>query len=139
MVEQGYAVEMVDGRRRYLHGEKERHTTFCNNTVQGSCASVMKLAMYGIHQQLKDIDPAAKLVAQIHDELLIEVAEDKADAVLAMAESVMVSAGQEIFGDGIEMVAEGGIGDPGEPLSNGSVLTECRSVLSAGAGRVASF
>ena len=71
----------------------------------------MKLAMYGIHQQLKDIDPTAKLVAQIHDELLIEVAEDKADSVLAMAESVMVSAGQEIFGDGIEMVAEGGIGD----------------------------
>ena len=46
---------MVDGRRRYLHGEKERHTTFCNNTVQGSCASVMKLAMYGIHQQLKTL------------------------------------------------------------------------------------
>ena len=111
MVEQGAPVEMVDGRRRYLYGEKERHTTFCNNTVQGSCASVMKLAMYGIHQQLKDIDPTARLVAQIHDELLIEVAEDKADAVLAMAESVMVSAGQEIFGDGIEMVAEGGIGD----------------------------
>ena len=49
----------------------------------------MKLAMYGIHQQLKDIDPTARLVAQIHDELLIEVAEDKADAVLSLAESVM--------------------------------------------------
>ena len=64
---------MVDGRRRYLYGEKERHTTFCNNTVQGSCASVMKLAMYGIHSELKHIDPTARLVAQIHDELLIEV------------------------------------------------------------------
>ena len=87
----------------------------------------MKLAMFGIHQQLKDIDPTAKLVAQIHDELLIEVAEDKADAVLAR-QSVMVSAGQEIFGDGIEMVAEGGIGDSGEPLSNEAVLhgiTDC--------------
>ena len=111
MVEQGAPVEMVDGRRRYLYGDKERHTTFANNTVQGSCASVMKLAMYGIHAQLKDIDPSARLVAQIHDELLIEVAEDKADAVLSLAESVMVSAGKEIFGDGIEMVAEGGIGD----------------------------
>ena len=111
MVEQGAPVEMVDGRRRYLYGDKERHTTFCNNTVQGSCASVMKLAMYGIHSQLKDVDPTARLVAQIHDELLIEVAEDKADAVLSLAESVMVDAGREIFGDGIEMVAEGGIGD----------------------------
>ena len=75
---------MVDGRRR-LFGDKERHTT-SNNTVQGSCASVMKLAMYGIHQQLKDIDSTARLVAQIHDELLIEVAEDKADAVLGLAD-----------------------------------------------------
>ena len=91
MVEQGAPVEMVDGRRRYLYGEKERHTTFCNNTVQGSCASVMKLAMYGIHRELKHIDPTARLVAQIHDELLIECAEDKADAVLSLAESIMTA------------------------------------------------
>ena len=101
----------MDGRRRYLYGDKERHTTFCNNTVQGSCASVMKLAMYGIHKEVKNLDPTARLVAQIHDELLIECAEDKADAVLSLAESVMTSAGFEIFGDDIEMVAEGGIGD----------------------------
>ena len=102
---------MVDGRRRYLVGEVERHTTFCNNTVQGSCASVMKLAMYGIHKDLRDIDPTARLVAQIHDELLIECDENKADDVLSLAESVMTKAGAEIFGHGIAMVAEGGIGD----------------------------
>ena len=111
MVESGCPVEMVDGRRRYLYGDKERHTTFCNNTVQGSCASVMKLAMYGIHKEVKNLDPTARLVAQIHDELLIECAEDKADVVLSLAESVMTSAGFEIFGDDIQMVAEGGIGD----------------------------
>ena len=109
MVEHGAPVEMVDGRRRYLYGDKERHTVFANNTVQGSCASAMKLAMYGIHNS-RTVDPTARLVAQIHDELLIEVAEDKADAVLSLAESIMTEAGAEIFGDGIEMVAEGGIG-----------------------------
>ena len=111
MVSAGEPVRMVDGRRRYLVGDKERHTTFCNNTVQGSCASVMKLAMYGIHKELRKIDPSARLVAQIHDELLIECDEDKADAVLSLAESVMVQAGSEIFGTDIEMVAEGGIGN----------------------------
>ena len=110
MVENGEPVVMVDGRRRYLYGDKERHTTFCNNTVQGSCASAMKLAMYGIHKELRSVDPTARLVAQIHDELLIECASDKADAVLSLAESIMTKAGAEIFGDGIEMVAEGGIG-----------------------------
>ena len=111
MIEAGEPVRMVDGRRRYLVGEKERHTTFCNNTVQGSCASAMKLAMYGIHSRMKTIDPSARLVAQIHDEILIECDETKADDLLSLAESIMEQAGAEIFGDDIKMVAEGGIGD----------------------------
>ena len=111
MVNEGEPVRMVDGRRRYLVGDKERHTTFCNNVVQGSCASVMKLAMYGIHQQLNKVDNTARLVAQIHDELLIECAADKAPLVLSLAESVMVEAGAEIFGNDIQMIAEGGIGN----------------------------
>ena len=61
-------------------------------------------------RSLRTVDPTARLVAQIHDELLIECASDKADAVLSLAESIMTKAGSEIFGDGIEMVAEGGIG-----------------------------
>ena len=62
------------------HGE-ERHTTFCNNTVQGSC--IRNEARYVRHPPaIKDIDPTAKLVAQIHDELY-RGGEDKADAVLA--------------------------------------------------------
>lgn len=110
MVEQGEPVRMVDGRRRYLHGEKERHTTFCNNLVQGSCASAMKLAMYGIHKELRNVDLTARLVAQIHDEILIECDETKASAVLEMAQYMMEQAGREIFGDDIEMVAEGNYG-----------------------------
>ena len=84
---------------------------FCKQHRSGVCASAMKLAMYGIHKELRTVDPTARLVAQIHDELLIECAPDKADAVLSLAESIMTQAGAEIFGDGIEMVAEGGIGD----------------------------
>ena len=110
MVEQGEPVRMVDGRRRYLYGEKERHTTFCNNLVQGSCASAMKLAMYGIHKELRNIDLTARLVAQIHDEILIECDEAKAPAVLEMAQQMMEQAGQEIFGDDIKMVAQGSFG-----------------------------
>ena len=120
MVEQGAPVEMVDGRRRYLYGEKERHTTFCNNTVQGSCASVMKLAMYGIHSQLKDVDPTARLVAQIHDELLIECAEDKADAVLSLAESIMTRLVRRSLATALRWLLKAASVTPGEPLSNGS-------------------
>ena len=110
-VEAGNPVVMVDGRKRNLQGEQNRHTIFANNTVQGSCASVVKLAMYGIHDQLHKVDSTARLVAQIHDELLIECAADKAPLVLSLAEAVMVEAGAEIFGDDIQMTAEGGIGN----------------------------
>ena len=102
---------MVDGRRRWLVGEAAKHTTMANNICQGSCASAMKLALYALHQRLPAIDPTARLVGVIHDELLVECDENCADEVLAMAEKAMVEAGREIFGDSILLEAEGGVGD----------------------------
>ena len=56
------------------------------------------------------MDSSARLVAQIHDEILIECDEAKAPDVLSLAKSIMEQAGAEIFGDGIKMVAEGSYG-----------------------------
>jgi len=106
-VERGEPVRMVDGRRRFLHGEDAVYTKFCNNTVQGSCASVVKLAMAVIYERLPTIDETARLVAMIHDELIIECAREKAEKVLEMTKSVMEEAGKEIFGDEIALIAEG--------------------------------
>ena len=110
-VDRGEAVRMVDGRRRFLHGEAIKHTTFANNTVQGSCASVVKLAMAVIHDRLPVIDESARLIAQIHDELIIECVHEKAEKVLEMAKSVMEEAGKEIFGDEVALIAEGSYGE----------------------------
>ena len=110
-VDRGEAVRMVDGRRRFLHGEAIKHTTFANNTVQGSCASVVKLAMAVIHDRLPVIDESARLIAQIHDELIIECVHEKAEKVLEMAKSVMEEAGKEIFGDEVALIAEGNYGE----------------------------
>ena len=106
-VERGEPVRMVDGRRRFLHGEDAVYTKFCNNTVQGSCASVVKLAMAVIYERLPAIDETARLVAMIHDELIIECEREKAEKVLEMTKSVMEEAGKEIFGDEIALIAEG--------------------------------
>ena len=111
LVKQGEPVVMVDGRRRQLIGENvQRHTTMANNIVQGSCASAMKLALYGIHKQLPRLDPTARLVAVIHDEVLIECAEGKGEEILAMAREQMMQAGSEIFGPEIPLEAEGSVG-----------------------------
>jgi len=110
-VDRGEAVRMVDGRRRFLHGEASKHTTFANNTVQGSCASVVKLAMAVIYDRLPGIDKTARLIAQIHDEVVIECERDKAEKVLEMAKKVMEEAGKEIFGDEVDLIAEGNYGE----------------------------
>ena len=106
-VEKGEAVRMVDGRRRFLHGEDAIYTKYCNNVVQGSCASVVKLAMSVIYERLPAIDKTARLVAMIHDELIIECERDKAEKVLELTKNVMEEAGKEIFGDEIALIAEG--------------------------------
>ena len=111
LVEAGAPVTMVDGRRRWLHGDSARHTIMANNIVQGSSASAMKLALAAIYDRLPAIDTTARLVGVIHDEVLIECDAEHADAILAMAEAAMVEAGKEIFGDSILLEAAGGIGD----------------------------
>ena len=101
---------MVDGRRRILVGDQAKHTVMCNNIVQGSCASAMKLALYAIWKDLAQLDPTARLVAVVHDQVTIEAAEDCAAEILEFAQNCMVEAGKEIFGDEVLLEAEGGIG-----------------------------
>ena len=111
LVKQDEPVVMVDGRRRYLVGEKaQRHTTMANNIVQGSCASAMKLALFGIYERLPALDPSARLVAVIHDEVLIECAEGKGEEILEMARGQMRQAGAEIFGPKVPLEADGSVG-----------------------------
>ena len=109
-VENGEDAVMVDGRRRALLGDQAKYTVMCNNIVQGSCASAMKLALYGIWRDLDQLDPSARLVAVVHDQVTIEADENCAAEILEFAQSCMVEAGKEIFGDEVLLEAEGGIG-----------------------------
>ena len=64
-----------------------------------------------IYDRLPVIDKTARLIAQIHDEVVIECERDKAEKVLEMAKKVMEEAGKEIFGDEIALIAEGSWGE----------------------------
>ena len=57
-----------------------------NSPVQGSAADIIKIAMLKVYKRLKAECPEAKLLLQIHDELLVEVDNDKAD----LAEKIMI-------------------------------------------------
>ncbi len=86
--ERGY-VETLLGRRRYVpellasnqqvRAATERYTV--NHPVQGSAADVIKVAMIRLHAELPRRGLRAKMILQVHDELLFEVPDDELDEV----------------------------------------------------------
>jgi len=93
--ESGY-VETLLRRRRYFNYEKatgmlkaayERESV--NTVFQGSAADLIKLSMVAIHKLIKSEQLNAKMLLQIHDELIFEVAEDVAEELATKFKEVM--------------------------------------------------
>ena len=84
--EQGY-VETLFHRRRDLPELKSSNFNLrsfgervaLNMPIQGTAADIMKLAMVAVHRRLKAELPAARLVLQVHDELIVECPETEAE------------------------------------------------------------
>ena len=60
-----------------------------NMPVQGTAADVMKLAMVAVHKRLKAEKLQARLVLQVHDELIVECPESEAEQVAKLLEEEM--------------------------------------------------
>jgi len=60
--------------------------------MQGSQADIIKVAMVAIHGRLRDEGRAARLVLQVHDELLLEVPEAEVGPVRDLVRSELVGA-----------------------------------------------
>ena len=65
--------------------------TAINTPIQGTAADIIKLAMLKAHEELNTYQFHAKLLLQIHDELVFEVAENEAEAVSACIVPLMES------------------------------------------------
>ncbi len=82
-VETGY-VETIFGRRLYLPGiqssnqmaRKGAERTAINAPMQGTAADIIKLAMVDVENWLKSSRLRAKMIMQVHDELVFEVHDD---------------------------------------------------------------
>lgn len=60
-----------------------------NMPIQGTAADVMKLAMAAVWKRLRAEKPQARLVLQVHDELIVECFEDEAADVARLLEEEM--------------------------------------------------
>lgn len=99
-------VRMVDGRRRWLVDDQARPTVWLNNLVQGTAASIVKRTMVGVWPRLPK---QARLIAQVHDELIVETPEGSGEEVLEMMQRQLFLAGREIIGDSVDMIGEGSV------------------------------
>jgi DNA polymerase-1 len=66
-----------------------------NFPIQGSSADIAKLALVYVRQELQGLD--ASLINSIHDEFVIECAEDQAEEVSKKTQAAMVRAGEDIL------------------------------------------
>ena len=82
----GY-IETIFGRRRYVPELKSSNymvrqfgaRVAMNTPIQGTAADIMKIAMNKLYDKLKDLD--AKIILQVHDELIVEVREEEKEKV----------------------------------------------------------
>lgn len=95
----GY-VETILGRRRYLRdinsanavvrGFAERNAI--NAPIQGSAADMIKVAMINIHNELNSMNLKSKMILQVHDELVFDVALDELEIIKPVIRDKMVNA-----------------------------------------------
>lgn len=63
-----------------------------NMPIQGSAADIIKIAMINVYRRLKDEGLKSRLILQVHDELLIETAEDELEKVTEIIKKEMENA-----------------------------------------------
>ena len=99
--ELGY-VETVFGRRLYLPDIRSRNAALrqyaersaINAPMQGTAADIIKRAMIEVDAWLLESREPARLIMQVHDELVLEVADEARDGIAAKLRQHMVSAAE---------------------------------------------
>ena len=97
--EHGY-VTTIFGRRRYIPELRERNFNIrafgeraaANSPIQGSAADLIKMAMIRIHDGLNEGKHQAKMLLQVHDELVFEVPSEEMEAVKTLVKDRMENA-----------------------------------------------
>ena len=97
--ETGY-VETLFNRRRYIPELKSNNymvrqfgeRAAMNTPIQGTAADIMKIAMINVYRKLVENGLEAKIVLQVHDEMMIEAPLNEAEKVKEIVKNEMESA-----------------------------------------------
>jgi DNA polymerase-1 len=111
-------VETLFGRRLYLtdidHSNQGRRAaaerTAINAPMQGTAADIIKRAMISVDRWIESDHPPARMIMQVHDELVFEVAEDAVDVAVGRVRHDMESAAELA----VPLAVDIGVGDDWE-------------------------
>ena len=111
--EHGY-VKTLFQRRRYIKEIKDKNYMMrefgkraaMNAPIQGSAADLIKVAMIRVYHAMQEADVQAKMILQIHDELIFEVPEAEIEQMKQIVEKGM----QEAMKLSVPLIAEATIG-----------------------------
>ncbi|MEC8276015.1 MAG: DNA polymerase, partial [Pseudomonadota bacterium] len=82
-----------------------------NAPIQGTAADIIKRAMLRMPAALQAAGLSAKMLLQVHDELILEAPEAETEALVATAREVMENACAPVVELAVPLVADAGIAD----------------------------
>ena len=97
-------IDLEVARRGGMEAQQLRAAA--NAPIQGSSADIIKLAMVQLHQRLGESGLPARLLLQVHDELVLEAAPEALEAVLALTRETM----ERAVTLAVPLVVETGVG-----------------------------
>ncbi len=98
------AIDLEVARKGGMEAQQLRAAA--NAPIQGSSADIIKVAMVQLHHKLESAGLAARLLLQVHDELVLEAAPEVLDAVLTLTRETMENAVKL----SVPLVVETGVG-----------------------------
>lgn len=112
--QQGY-VTTIFGRRCYVEGIMDKNPSkrgfaeraAINAPIQGSAADILKKAMQEVSKELTALGYKDSLLLQVHDELILEVAKEKAEEISRIVKGIM----ERTVSLSVPLIAEAGIGE----------------------------
>ena len=95
----GYVTTMFGRRRKLLDIQSKNHVQRAlsermamNTPIQGSAADIIKYAMIAAYEALQAGGFKSRILLQVHDELVMEVVKEEAEAVSRLLKAVMENA-----------------------------------------------
>lgn len=101
-------IETITGRQRHLTKFTDKLTVRANTRIQGPAADITKISLGLLWEQWEQ-DPYFKFISVVHDEIILECPDDRAEQLAKTLKSCMESAGSQVMKK-VKTVADTAIG-----------------------------